>query len=187
VVAEKVYPVPVYERAPDGPTARLLARAGLWSGRFAPGAGSAPVLLPREAGASVPIGVLVCIDASHPELARGLRLAGARLLIAIANEAGTGAWSAGLHARITRLRAVENRMPVVRVANTGPTLWIDAGGRVAASLTPGEPASGSHALRLAGALSLYAWIGEKAVVTSCFFTALAIGAVRFFQSRRGVE
>jgi apolipoprotein N-acyltransferase len=187
VVAEKVHPVPVYERAPDGPAARLLARAGFWSGRFVQGDERAPLLLPREAAAPAPIGVLVCIDASHPELARGLRLAGARLLIAIANEAGTGAWSAGLHARIARLRAVENRMPVVRVANTGPTLWIDARGRVAASLAPGEPASGTHTLALAGAPPPYARIGERGVVASCFFTALAIGAARFFQPRRGVE
>jgi len=184
VVAEKVHPVPVYERAPDGPAARLLARAGLWSGQFGRGEAGAPLVLPRAGAAPAPIGVLVCVDASHPELARALRLAGARLLVTIANEAGSGAWSAALNARVARLRAIENRMPVVRVANTGPTLWIDARGRVVAALPAGEPASAAHALSLAGAAPPYAGIGDGAVVAACFATALAIAAARFFPSRK---
>ncbi len=187
VVAEKVHPVPVYERAPDGPLARVLAQAGLWPGRFGRGEASAPMLLPRAGAAPASLGVLVCIDASHPELARALRLAGARLLVAIANEAGTGAWSAALHARVARLRAIENRVPVVRVANSGPTLWIDARGQVVAELRAGEPASAAHTLRLAGAAPLYTRIGDRVVVACWFLTSLAIAAARFFQRSRGAE
>jgi apolipoprotein N-acyltransferase len=123
--------------------------------------------------------VLVCIDASHPELARASRAAGAQLLVVIANEAGTGAWAAALHARVARLRAVENRVPVVRVANTGPTLWIDAHGRVVAELAAGEPASAVHAVALP---SPRAPIGDRAVAASCLLSALAIAAARFVQA-----
>jgi apolipoprotein N-acyltransferase len=187
VVAEKVHPVPVYERAPDGPVARLLARAGLWSGRFGRGEATAPMLLPRTGAEPASLGVLVCIDASHPELARTLRLAGARLLVAIANEAGTGSWSAALNARVARLRAIENRVPVVRVANSGPTLWIDARGEAVAALPAGKPASAAHTLSLAGAAPLYTRIGDRAVVACWFLTSLAIAAAGFFQPWRGVE
>jgi apolipoprotein N-acyltransferase len=190
VVAEKVYPVAVYERAPDGPVTHALARAGLWSGRFGRGRPGEPLRLARAGAVPAPIGVLVCIDASHPELARALRVAGARLLVAIANEAGTGAWSAALHARVARLRAIENRAPVVRVANTGPTLWIDAHGRVRAALTAGLPAAAAHALALAGAAPPYARIGERPVVAACLLAALASVAARVVltrESRRGVE
>ena len=187
IVAEKVHPVPVYERAPDGPVARLLARAGLWSGRFGQGEAAAPMLLPRAGAEPASLGVLVCIDSSHPELASALRLAGARLLVAIANEAGTGAWSAALHARVVRLRAIENRMPVVRVANSGPTLWIDARGQIVAELRAGEAASAAHTLQLAGAAPLYTRIGDRVVVACWFLTSLAIAAARFFQRSRGVE
>jgi apolipoprotein N-acyltransferase len=177
-----VHPVPVYERAPDGPIARLLARAGLWSGRFARGRALEPLLLPRRGEPPTPIGVLGCIDASHPEVARNLRRAGARLLVSIANEAGTGAWSAALHARVARLRAIENRIPVVRVANTGPTLWIDARGRVVAELAAGEAASAAHSLVLAGVAPPRLGFGDGAVVASCLLSALAIAAARFIQA-----
>ena len=187
VIAEKVNPVPFYERAAEGPATRLLARAGLWAGRFGAGSASDPLWLPRTGAAPVRIGVLVCIDVSHPELARGARAAGARLLVVIANEAGTGAWSAVLHARIARLRAVENRVPVVRVANTGPTLWIDAHGRVVAELAAGAPASAVHAIALADEPSRDGRVGDPTVAASCFLSALAIAAARFFQARRGVE
>jgi apolipoprotein N-acyltransferase len=191
VVAEKVYPVPVYERAPAGPVTLALARAGLWPGRFGGGEPAEPLQLARGGAEPAPLGVLVCIDASHPELARRLRAAGARLLVAIANEAGTGAWSAALHARIARLRAIENRVPVVRVANTGPTLWIDARGRVTAALAAGAPAAAAHALALADAVPpLYTRIGERAVVAACLWTALASAAACFLlkpESRRGVD
>ncbi len=175
-VAEKVHPVPVYERAAEGPASRLLARAGFWSGRFARGSPSGPALLGAPlSGASVPIGVLVCIDASYPELARGLRLSGARLLVAIANEAGTGAWSAALHGRATRLRAIENGVPVVRVANTGPSLWIDRRGRVRSSLPPGGPGAAAAALALAGAPPPYVAFGDGPVAASSAASALAAG------------
>jgi apolipoprotein N-acyltransferase len=187
VVAEKVHPVPIYERAPDGIAARWLARAGLWSGHFGRGEQRAPFLLPREGAEPVPVGVLVCIDASHPELARELRAAGAQLLVVLANEAGTGAWSAALNARVARLRAVENRVPVVRVANTGPTLWIDATGRVVAELPAGSPSAAVHTLELAAAPPPYVRIGDRAVVAVCFLSALAMAAARLLMSFQGDE
>jgi apolipoprotein N-acyltransferase len=186
VVAEKVHPVPVYERAPDTWITRRLAGAGLWSGHFSRGMPRGPLLLPtaRKPGA---VGVLVCIDASYPELARSLRRAGAQLLVTLSNEAGTGSWSATLHARITRLRAIENRMPVVRVGNTGPTQWIDARGRVVAELAPGRPAAASHALLLAGPIPPFVRIGDRGVVAASLLSALAMVAMRLGDSRRGVE
>jgi apolipoprotein N-acyltransferase len=183
VVAEKVHPVAVYERAPDSPLARGLARLGIWAGRFDRGEPREPLVLAEPAPAR--IGVLICVDASHPELARAARAAGAQVLVTIANEAGSGAWSAALHARAARLRAVENRVPVVRVANTGPTLWIDAYGRVRASLAAGAAASAVHAVALAGPPP--ARPRDAAVAGGCFLSALAIAAARFRKPVRGVE
>jgi len=173
VVAEKQHPVPIYERSAGGPAARWLARRGLWSGRFERGRASAPFALSRLEGGPVSIGVLVCIDASHPEVARRLRLAGARLLVAIANEAASGPWSAALHARVTRLRAVESGVPIVRVASRGPSLWIDARGRVVASLAPGAADSAGHALALASRAGPFVRIGDACVAGAAALSAAA--------------
>jgi apolipoprotein N-acyltransferase len=172
-VAEKVHPVPVYERIAEGTLSRALAAAGLGSGRFGRGEPSQPLLLqPASGGEALPIGVLVCIDASYPELARRLRVEGARLLVVVANEAGTGPWSAALHARAARLRAIEGRVPVVRVANTGPTLWIDARGRSVAELPAGAAAAGAVALAPADAPGPFVFLGDAWVAAAAAATAL---------------
>lgn len=143
IAGDKVRPVPVYERAPDFALARWLDGAGLWPGRVraaaAPGLTPLPAA-PTDAGARA--GILVCVDSAHPALARTLRRRGARWLVSPANEAESGAWVARQHAALVRLRAVESGLPLVRAANTGPSLWIDPLGRELARLEAGRPASG---------------------------------------------
>jgi apolipoprotein N-acyltransferase len=172
-LAEKAHPVAVFERAPEGPLARALAKLGLWSGSIERGNGGAPLPLRRARGSAVACGVLVCFDASFPEVARQLRRSGADVLVAIANEAETGRWSAYLHARATRLRAIESRIAIVRVANTGPSLWIDAQGRVVASLVAGARTSGAHAVAVAGAPPPWVRYGDLPVVLAALLSAAA--------------
>ena len=133
VAGDKVHPVPVFERAPLGPLGRVLARLGVWRGRLHPGERAGVV----RAGAAT-LGILICYDSSYPELARDLRRRGAEVLVEISNEAPSGGWTARQHARVSRFRAVETGLPLVRVSNTGPSEWIDARGRVRASLGLGE-------------------------------------------------
>jgi len=140
VAGDKVRPVPVYERAPESPLARRLAAAGWWPGRVLPARAAGLVEVPREDGAPVRVGVLLCIDAAHPELARELRRRGAELLVNPANEAEPGSWVARQHATLARLRAIETGLPLVRVANTGPSAWSDGLGRLHASIAPQERA-----------------------------------------------
>ena len=177
VVADKVHPVAVYERAPDSVLARFLLRHRFWGGRFEPGEPSALTALRGSDGSLVQVAVLVCIDTSYPSLARELRRRGARLFVEVSNEASTGRWSARLHARVSRFRAVETRTPLVRVANTGPSQWFDERGRLVASLPEREPRSGAHALALAGSAPPSVVLGDGpvllAVLGSAAFTACA--------------
>jgi apolipoprotein N-acyltransferase len=185
-VAEKVHPVVLFERAPAGVIGRFLARWGIGWGRFGRGAPAGPVLLPRRDGSAVPIGAIVCIDASYPEIPRRLRAGGARLLVSVANEAATGAWSSALQERAARLRAVENRVPIVRAANTGPSSWIDDRGDVVASLPAARSAAGARTLVLAGAPPPFVALGDAPVALAAALSALAAGAAALLPRPRSV-
>jgi apolipoprotein N-acyltransferase len=103
---------------------------------------------------------LICLDSSYPGLARELRRRGARLLVEISNEAQTGEWSAVQHAMVSRMRAVENGVPLVRVGNIGPTEWIDARGRPLARIDAGATGSHTATVALAGQPTFYARLGN---------------------------
>ena len=77
------------------------------------------------------IGVLICYESLLPGLARRHAAAGATLLAVLSNDgwyAGTAA-PAQLAASAV-FRAIETRQPLVRVANDGPSMLVDAAGRV---------------------------------------------------------
>jgi apolipoprotein N-acyltransferase len=66
------------------------------------------------------IGVLICIEAIYPDLARQETALGATLLANITNDAWFGASSAPVqHLAMAIFRAVENRRSMARAANTG--------------------------------------------------------------------
>jgi apolipoprotein N-acyltransferase len=178
IAGDKARPVPLHERAADFPLARWLDARGWWPGRVraAAAAGVIDVDLPRAA--RVRIGILLCIDAAHPDLARDLRRRGAEILLNPANEAEPGQWAARQHAAIARLRAIETGLPMVRVANTGPSTWIDGFGREIARIEAGAPAAGVAAVTPPLAVTPYArwgdpvaWIALLAPVAA----ALAVG------------
>jgi apolipoprotein N-acyltransferase len=161
-----------------------LARLGLWNGQFEPGEPTDPIRITRSTGSPVMVGVLVCVDSSYPALARRLRKRGARLLVIVSNEAGTGSWSARIHARIARFRAVETRSPIVGVGNAGPTRWIDARGRVLRDLALGAPAAAAQDLPLAGPPPPAVYLGDAPVVASALGLGLAAAGIRMRTRRR---
>jgi len=81
---------------------------------FAPGAGTAPIALPRG-----PLGVLICYEILHADLARDLVRHGARLLVNISNDAWAAPTAALQTFSMAVFRAVETRRWVVRAATTG--------------------------------------------------------------------
>lgn len=97
---------------------------------FTAGRKHAVFSVPGVAG-DVPFGILICFEDIFPDLATKLVVNGARFLVNITNDA----WfedtaSPYQHMQASVLRAVENRVPVVRAANTGITCVIDDMGRV---------------------------------------------------------
>lgn len=98
-------------------------------------AGSAPrnmqLVLASNTGGRIPVGVPICYELLFPHLVREFGGQGARVLLAITNDAWYGRTGAPHQfLAMTAMRAAENGLPTVRAANTGISAMIDARGRV---------------------------------------------------------
>ncbi|MFA5255762.1 MAG: apolipoprotein N-acyltransferase [Candidatus Omnitrophota bacterium] len=79
----------------------------------------------------VGFGCLICFEDIFPDLARGFVKNNAGFLVNITNDAWFGRSSAAYqHAQASVFRAVENRVNVIRAANTGLSCFIDQKGRI---------------------------------------------------------
>jgi apolipoprotein N-acyltransferase len=106
-------------------------------------------------------GALICYEAIYPELARELVERGAQFLVNISNdswfEAGAGPEQ---HYEIARFRAVENRVSLVRVTNSGISGVIDPTGREIVRLPARVPVAQSASVPLGNASSFYSRHGD---------------------------
>ena len=104
---------------------KLVAGVGI----FGPGPDPKPIVLDGHR-----VGVLICYEAIFPWLARTQAADGADLLINITNDAWFGPTSAPYqHLAMAALRAVENRVPVLRAANTGVSAVVRPDGSIEAA------------------------------------------------------
>ncbi|MBF0440194.1 MAG: apolipoprotein N-acyltransferase, partial [Magnetococcales bacterium] len=78
--------------------------------------GKGPLSLPWDFGA---IGPLICYEVIFPDEVRQLALHGAQWLINLTNDGWFGDTAKPQHLAMARMRAVENRLPMIRVANSG--------------------------------------------------------------------
>ncbi|MBF0109988.1 MAG: apolipoprotein N-acyltransferase [Magnetococcales bacterium] len=90
--------------------------------------GPGPVALPWHRGG---IGCLVCYEVIFPHEVRQLAMAtpSVRWLINVTNDAWFGEAAKPQHLAMARFRAIENRLPMIRVANTGISAVFDPLGR----------------------------------------------------------
>jgi len=105
---------------------------GVTSGDVSAGTRPRALALPVPGGERVlSAGVPICYELLFPDLMRRFAADGARVLLAITNDAWYGKTGAPHQFLvITALRAAESRTYVVRAANTGVTALIDDRGRV---------------------------------------------------------
>ena len=85
----------------------------------------------RDRSLQAKFGVLICFEDIFSELAKEFVKNGAKFLIVITNDAWYGKSGAAYqHAACSVFRAIENRVPIVRCANTGYSCFIDSKGKI---------------------------------------------------------
>ncbi len=180
--ADKMHLVPLGEYIPLGNILTFINKLVVGIGDFSPGVRA----IPLDAG-NTKLGIQVCYEIIFPELARQYVQAGARVLVAITNDAWFGRSSAPYqHLAISTFRAIETRTPLIRAANTGVTAIVDQNGHIRTmtglfveAYRTGEvqPGSGTSlyltigdtpawlCVLLTAAIALLAWIKRKHITS----------------------
>ena len=181
--ADKMHLVPLGEYVPLGGILTFINKLVVGIGDFSPGERAVTL----DTG-STKLGVQVCYEVIFPELAREYVRNGARVLVAITNDAWFGRSSAPYqHLAISTFRAIETRTPLIRAANTGVTAIIDHNGHISTmtglfieAYRTGEiqPGSGKSlyltigdlpawlSVLLTGGIALWVWIKRKTIISS---------------------
>jgi apolipoprotein N-acyltransferase len=124
---DKIHLVPFGEYIPLRRLLFFLDKLVVGIGDFRSGKNYTVMMVPQGR-----FSVLICFEVIFPELVRHFVRNGAQFLVNITNDAWFGYSPASYqHLSMVVFRAVENRMPIVRAANTGISAVIDPTGRLA--------------------------------------------------------
>ena len=151
IVHRKQKLIPMVEWVPAG--ALDLSRTGF--GGFTPG--QATHVADSAMGR---YGTLLCYELTFADMSRTLRRAGAEVLVTLSNDAWFGRTAAPhQHFAHATLRAVENRVTVVRAANTGVSGIVDPLGRVVTRTEPFVETYAAGRVQRSGVVPLAVRIG----------------------------
>jgi apolipoprotein N-acyltransferase len=165
--ADKLHLVPFGEYVPMGNIFTFINKIVAGIGDFAPGEKAVTL----DAGGTK-LGTQVCYEVIFPELAREYVRAGARVLVAITNDAWFGRSSAPYqHLSIAAFRAVETRTPMIRAANTGITAIIDQNGHISTMTALFVEGFRTGDVKPGSGKSLYLVIGDAPALLCLFLTA----------------
>ena len=123
---DKVHLVPFGEYVPLNKFLFFVKRLVAAAGDFEAG----DKIVPLSTG-NFSVGILVCFEAIFPGLARAYVKQGANILVNLTNDAWFGMTSAPYqHLSMAVFRAVENRIPMIRAANTGFSAFVGPQGKI---------------------------------------------------------
>ncbi len=136
------------------------------------------------------IGTIICFENVFPEISREYARNGAQVLVNISNE-GWFKGSAELDQMLvmSRFRAVENRIAIVRCTNTGVSAVIEPTGRVPDIIGGKEvPGTLDATVRISRSGSLYRSVGDVLAWLTCAFAAGGLAwaaSCRVLTARKG--
>lgn len=139
---------------------------------FIPGQG--PILMESQ-GAR--IGTVICFEVVFPDLVRHFVKAGAQAMTTITNDGWFGPSAApAQHFAMVTFRAIENRVPFARAANSGISGFIDPWGRILYQTTMDVEAVATRRLRLGKGPSFYTRHGDVFVLLCAIIVLLFLSA-----------
>jgi apolipoprotein N-acyltransferase len=128
-------------------------------------------------------GVLICYESIFPEISRAYRKRGADVLLNITNDAWFGRSLAPYqHEAHLALRAIENRISVVRSANTGISGYIDPLGRIRERTGLFEPRTETYQAETTSIITPYVRFGDWIGILSLILTL--IGSIAYASQRK---
>ncbi len=158
---DKIQLVPFGEYVPFGFLLSWVNKAVEAVGDFGRGHDAIVFSGPPAGNRPVRFGVLICYEGIFPGFTRRFVLGGADLLLNISNDAWYGRSSAPYqHLAMSSLRAVENRVPLVRATNTGISAFVEPTGRIEGRTPLFEESVAVRDVKLRRGSSLYARWGN---------------------------
>jgi len=160
-------------------------------GRFSPGKAMVVFELPTGSKQEplTRFSVLTCFEDIFPNLVRASVNRGSRILINITNDAWFKKTTAPYqHAQASVFRAIENRVPVVRAANTGYSCFIDSTGFIYGEVQDGGENIFVTGIRTehvqsGGQMTFYRFWGDV-FVALCFLISLGTAPLYFGRVNR---
>jgi len=153
---DKLHLVPFGEYVPLGPLLGFVNKLVSGIGDFIPGAGPVPMDVKGRQ-----LGVAICFEIIFPELVRQSAQTGAQIMATITNDAWFGRSAAPLqHFSMAVFRAIENRTPVIRAANTGISGFIDPTGRIGPRSGLFIEAALVNTIRISSLRTVYTRVGD---------------------------
>ncbi|MCP4583348.1 MAG: apolipoprotein N-acyltransferase [candidate division Zixibacteria bacterium] len=169
-VYEKIKLVPLSERIPFSGRFKKLKEIRLGQADFSSGRYRTIFDLKDTKFAA-----LICFESAFPGYCADFCRQGAEFLVVITNDMWFGRSSMPFqHARMSVFRAIENRVPIARCANTGVSMFIDSWGRTTGVTKMNEQKLIYGNLRPEQSTSLYNRWGDFLPKASIFGTLLFI-------------
>jgi len=181
---DKTHLVPFGEYVPLKKYLPFIHKLVVGVGDFTPGKRLEPLEFEGNS-----FGVLICFESIFPELARGFIKKGAGFLINITNDAWFGRTSAPYqHFSQSIFRAVENKVFLIRAANTGISGVIDPVGRVRvqSGIFTREAIGDEIKLRDARLFTFYSRYGDIFAI-GCLFLSVSCWLIVFRKRNKRKE
>jgi apolipoprotein N-acyltransferase len=175
---DKVHLVPYGEYVPLRSLFPFISKLVAGVGDFKSGKGYYPLTIDEHR-----LGVLICYEGILPDAAREYKRRNAELLVNITNDAWFGRTSAPYqHLSMTVFRAIENRLYLVRAANTGISAIIDPTGKILSRTRLFERTTLQGDVKMIDEKTFYAAYGDVFVYLCA--TALLILVILSMQRRK---